>query len=436
MIREKHLVRALELALSATGEEVSPMSELIEQPARVLEFPNKLNLYSFFAADLTFREDGAVILQESNGSNGASTGILSDGQARRARHLVRAATSRGLDMPCVLLLAHASHTGLKAEFFARQSLVVRELEAVGFRHVRDRVIGETLGDEEITVVIGPISKALVHLEVQRRELLYMGRRVGFATNANVLPGLQREGKLATMRRGFDIDTSIFHEGTRGVEIALDKSEQQRVAVGTGITPLRYANCPTWESAITAIEQWNKAGQIPVAKISNGSQGIGIGFFYPQHIDSIGIELRRMREAAYAVYGSATDLTSLPIRLFEFAASTRYRLPDGEHLWDVRVECHVSPGVTTLIPTSMRICPGPFNVDRFDREAVISNLSGRPSGLDFVRAPFARHASGQTELEWAGVGEDAFARALQSLANWVDAALESTHDDGIADRQPA
>ena len=131
----------------------------------------------------------------------------------------------------------------------------------------------------------------------------------------------------------------------------------------------------------------------------------------------------MREQALKAYGEQADATALPVRLFEFAASTRYQLGTGGHLWDVRVESHVSPGITVLIPTSMRICPEPFDPGSFRRAAVVSNLSGRSCGLEFVRTPFARHESGKTELEWAGVSEQKVVAAMRSLANWCEAVLQ-------------
>jgi hypothetical protein len=263
---------------------------------------------------------------------------------------------------------------------------------------------------------------LDHLSVSDGALHYLGRKVEFATNPNIIPALQRVGKIQRNTTGFDINTSIFHENTRGVEIALDKAAQQRAAAGSGLTPLRYAECPNWEDVAEEIRNWHKHGLTPVAKINSGSQGVGIGFFPPQQAALIERELRRMRADAHSAYGSEADKTALPVRLFEFAVSTRYMLPDGGHLWDVRLECHVSPGNTVLIPTTMRVCPAPFDAEQFHSDAVLSNLSGRASGLKFVRTPFAQHPSGATELEWAGVDETKLATAAAAFAKWCELAL--------------
>jgi hypothetical protein len=330
---------------------------------------------------------------------------------------------RGVQKPCVALLAHADKTGLKAEFHIRKTLFANELRVAGVGSVEERIAGESLGDEDIAVIIGPISALLNHLTVSDGALHYKGRKVGFASNPNVIPALQRTGEIQRTATGFGVDTSIFHEGARGVEIALDKAEQQRVAVGTGLTPLRHVECPAWDCVAEEIRTWHNQGFTPVAKVNNGSQGVGIAFFPPQQASCLEQELRSMRKQALIAYGPEADKTALPVRLFEFAASTRYQLPDGQHLWDVRIECHISPGTTVLIPDSMRICPAPFRRQEFSHDSVLSNLSGRASGLDFVRTPFAYHKPDLTELKWCGISEEKFASAMSAFANWCESAIQ-------------
>ena len=84
MISEKDIIQMVETVMRAAGQEVSGIAELVGQPARVFTYPNGVKVCAFFAVDLTFRDDGTIIIQESNGSNGASTGMLWDGQTRRA----------------------------------------------------------------------------------------------------------------------------------------------------------------------------------------------------------------------------------------------------------------------------------------------------------------------------------------------------------------
>jgi len=289
--------------------------------------------------------------------------------------------------------------------------------------VRARSFSGTLGTEQISVVIGPISELVKRLERRGAALEYLGRPVWFAANANILPALQRAGKVQRNGSGFNVDSRVFHEGARGVEVALDKGEQQRCAAGTGLTALQYAEFDSWDGARDGIARWHREGLTAVAKINNGSQGVGVEFFPPEDPGLVKAGIVGMREQALMAYGAEADLTALPLRVFEFAASTRYKLGDGQHLWDVRVEAQVSPGATVLIPTSMRVCPEPFDPGKFQRGAVVSNLSGRSHGLQFVRTPFSDHPTGGTELEWAGVSEQKLVAAMQAVANWCEAALK-------------
>jgi hypothetical protein len=422
IIPEKSFFRALELAFMTAGDDVSQLSELVEKPSRIFTYPNEQQAYSFFAVDLIFRDDDAVVLQEANGSNGASTGMLADGQARRARHMAEAALFKAQARPWVAILAYANKTGLKAEFHTRAALFAQEMALARIGRVVERGSGEVLGDEDISVVIGPISHILNDVTVIDEALHYQGRRVGFATNANIIPALERSGKIQRTPGGFSFDASVFHEGARGVTVALDKIEQQRAADHSGLTPLRSARCPTWEETVAQVRSWHQLGITAVAKIANGSQGIGIAFLPPSESTFVEEAVSKMRQEALLAYGENADATALPVGLFEFAASTRYSMRDGPHLWDIRVECHVSPGNTTLIPDSMRICPGIFDQSKFTREAVLSNLSGRGVGLTFVRTPFASHDADRIELEWANVADSKFTTAMESLARWCEHTL--------------
>lgn len=420
MTTERELIEMLEGVMRACGQEVSGIADLVGEPARVFSYSNCLNEFGFFAIDLIFGQAGTVVLQESNGSNGASTGMLPDGQARRAKHMARAALARGLATPCVALLAHADKTGLKAEFYARQMLFVDELRMAGVGRVKARGFDETLGAEDISVVIGPMTELVKRLERRGSVLEYLGRPVRFAANANILAALQRSGKVEKNVSGFNVDTGIFHEGERGVRVVLDKCEQQRRAAGTGLTPLRFEEFGSWGGALDGVAKWHGKGWTVVAKISNGNQGVGVEILPPCDPGVARAAIESMREQALRAYGVEADSTALPVCAYEFAASTQYKLKGGGHLWDLRVEAHVSPGSTVLIPTSMRICPEPFDSGKFQRAAVVSNLSGRSHGLEFVRTPFSDHPAGGTELEWAGVSEQTLVAAMESVANWCEA----------------
>lgn len=382
----------------------------------MFDFLNQCVDFSFAGIDLIFRDDGMLVLQEANGSNAASTGGLSDGLTRRARHMADTAIGRrGIQPGSAILLPYANSTGLRPEFHARQELLAEMLSERGLEGVRPVAAGVAVASHETPVVVGPMNAFLPHLTVGEGQLAYDGKPVAFATNPNILPALQRAiGKAEAY-----FDTNLFHEGSRGVRVALDKTLQQRLAEGTSFTALDCEECSSWDAACDTIERWLDADRVPVAKIARGSQGVGVEFFPDRNRGAIRRRISAMRDSALQAYGPRADDTALPVSLFEFAPSTRYRLGDGGHLWDIRVEAHITPGRTTLIPTSMRLCPAPFN-GAFARESVLSNLSGRNFGMRFVRLPFAAHASGGcTELEWAGVDEVRFTAAMSAVAAWCD-----------------
>lgn len=424
MITEKLLITCIEHALRKEGHGISPMSEIIGQPARVFTLPNTSSEFSFFAIDLTFCEDGAVVLQEANGSNGGSTGMLPTGQWLRAEHMATTAYHRGLRPGMVALLVHANRTSLLPEFYARHALFALALQQLEIGSVATRTSSDELGDADIEVVIGPLDEIENHIDCRADRMFYRGREVGFCANPNLLPALIRAGKIGSGPDSI-LDLDVFHEGARAVPVVLDKIHQQHLAANTGLYQLLCAECASWTDAATAIREWNDTGQAVVAKIKSGSQGVAIGFFIARQADQIETGLSRMRTESISAYGPNADTTVLPLQLFEFAKSTAYRLGSASHLWDVRVEVHVSPGSTRLIPNSMRICPGPFNPVTFDRAGVVSNLSGRKPSLEFVRNPFGIHSSGKTELAWVGVSDEQFSEAMRSCSNWCDVVLRDS-----------
>lgn len=420
---EQQAAELLEVAFRDAGRDIASMSALTGGQACTYLFPNQLDSYGFFAVDLTFRADGTTVLQEANGSNGASRGILADGQMRRAHHMACTAHALGIKMPTVMLLAHADVTSLMPEFHLRMALFINELRALGITSVAPRAAGEPLGAEKVSVVIGSISRLLPHLSASGGAVFYGGRYVSFASNANVLPAMVRAGTIPAPHRHDYPEADVFHEGRRGVAIAMNKDLQQMLAAGTGLTPLRHAVVAEWHEAQQEIHRWHGEGRTVVAKISSGSQGVGIDFFPPHQGARVQAGLDGMRVGALLTYGDEADRTALPIQLFEFAESTPYMLADGGHLWDVRVEVHVEPGRTTMIPATMRVCPAPFDPHTFDRAGVVSNLSGRRAGLEYVRVPFRAHPSGVTELEWAGIDDRRFEAAMAACGSWSERALE-------------
>lgn len=420
MISEKFALRSLEMAFGAAGFDIPIMSDFVGLPTPTFQFNNSVVDYGFFAIDLFFGPDGKVALQEANGSNGASTQCHAEGQHLRAAHMVQAAMKRGHPKDSVVLLSHADSTGLLPEFHLRQVLFAAELEKAGVGPTVLLGPGEAVRNKGINVVLGSISKIEPQIDVRDSQVRYQGREVAFATNANILPALERRGAFSNRDRA--VDLSFFHEGTAGVRVSMDKGLQQELAKGTGLDVIRCQECPDWQATAKTIREWNDQDITAVSKISNGSQGHGVEFFSPQESPAIEKKLADARVGTIRAYGPNADVTALPIRLFEFFESTEYRIGEAKHLWDVRIEAQISPGKSVLIPNTMRICPKPFDRFVFNRDAVVSNLSGRDHGTLFVRAPFSRHASGSTEIEWAGVEISNFERGMKAVAKWCENAL--------------
>lgn len=420
MISEKFALRSLEMAFGAAGLDIPIMSDFVGSPTPIFRFNNSVVDHGFFAIDLFFGPDGKVALQEANGSNGASTQCYDEGQHLRAAHMVQAAIKRGLANDSVVLLSHADSTGLLPEFHLRQVLFAAELEKAGVGPTVLLGPDESVRNNGINVVLGSISKIEPQIDVCDGHVRYQGKEVVFATNANILPALERRGVFSHGDRA--VDLSFFHEGAAGVRVSMDKGLQQQLAKGTGLDVIHAEECADWQAASNAIRHWNDGGVTAVSKISNGSQGHGVEFFSPQDSPVIEKRLADARANTIRAYGPSADVTSLPIRLFEFFESTKYKIGEAEHLWDVRIEAQISPGKSVLIPNTMRICPKPFDRFAFDRDAVVSNLSGRDHGTRFVRAPFSRHASGRTEIEWAGVEISSFERGMKAVAKWCENAL--------------
>jgi hypothetical protein len=229
--------------------------------------------------------------------------------------------------------------------------------------------------------------------------------------------------LARAGNSYACDLGIFHEGGAGVIVGHDKALQQRFADAAGFRSLRCAEAASEEDALAAIADFNAAGITAVGKINSGSQGCGVRFFPPGETTAHVHQLHEMRADASKKYGASAEQSLWPIRFFEFCRSSDYRLNDGGHLWDLRMEVHVSPNITTAIPATMRLCPSPFDGTDFHPACVVSNVSGRTTGSRFLRMPFAAHDQGkETELEWCGVGESRLAAAAESCARWSELAV--------------
>jgi hypothetical protein len=421
MNNDQLLEQTIESVLHLVGyENFLPMSRLLNKPSQSFVFPNALKEYSFLSPDVIFRDDGNIVIEEVNGSNAASSGTLADGVTKRAQHMAETALTRGLPPPCVCLLAHSSTFRLPGEFYSRTYLFALRLSP--HYSVAVRNTDEPLGDEEVSVVVGAIPTLARYCEVRGGCLWYKGRKVAFAQNPNLLPELVRLGVLLRDGNGYKVDCGIFHEGAKGVVAVHDRTLQQTLAGNTGFTALQTIEATSWEDARTAVAKLHARGAHAVGKVNAGSQGCGIRFFPAHKATEVEHRLAEIRASANEKYSCADESSLFPLRFFEFAAARRYKMSDGGHLGNLRFETHVSPGRTEVIPNGMRLCPGPFAEATFSLDGVLSNVSGRNHGLKYVRTPFGTHASGKSELEWAGVSLAELEVAAAACAAWAEAAI--------------
>jgi hypothetical protein len=162
-------------------------------------------------------------------------------------------------------------------------------------------------------------------------------------------------------------------------------------------------------------------------MNGGSGGTGIRFCPPWFDDSKRAnELRLLVAGAAKKYGDNIEDTLFPIRTFEFVRSTGYALEDGQHLWDLRVQVLISPGKIQASPAIIRLCPEQFDPTLFTRDSVVSNLSGRPPSIQFMRSPWARNETDQTSvLEACGVEAARLDDMLTACVRWCERAWKFT-----------
>lgn len=408
---------AFELAVGYTGYGFPRLSYLVDQkdhtefPIRV---PTKTCEYSMAILDITLSRNGDIRLIEANGSNGGLTSIVFGNDNLRAQHMFLSFKSKReyLLHPSVVLLPFKSGFMHLPEFFRRAcefaQLVSKE------RSVALRSAGEILKDEDVSIIAGPVSHIVNSITRQKQSLLYQKRKVTFACNPNILPELARRKIISDSVSGYNVDTAIFHEN-KLVPIIHDKALQQKVSETSGIMPLLHEVANNIDEGVKIVLDFHKKGIVVVGKMNAGSGAAGIVFFL------IGLsnyqiykKLHTLIEDAKRKYGKNVARTIFPIRFFEFVESTPFKLPDGSHLWDIRIQCLIYPGFVELTPSLIRICPKAFDGKSYHRDRVVSNLTDRKPSLEFIRSPVQ-----QSTLEQIGVTDKVFKDMLYACARWCE-----------------
>ena len=411
----------VELALRAGGVPHEPASQVRRPRAGgQITLPIQANGYAIIGLDLIVNRNGDLNLCEANGSNMAASSFgASDGDLGRAAHQVASARERiKAAKRGAVLICYASGTGAIDEIITRADLVRDEISRLRPCDLADASLPLQDG---LTVVVDTGENIARHVTISGRKLMYRGVEAVSIANLNILPELVRCGRIQRDGARYCIDTSVFHDGPF-VELVHDKNAQQRLAVGTGIAPLACRECHDVEACVAAIRDFQALGKVAVAKMNAGSGGSGIEFFgLSASPGEIKAGLSNLFKAAETKYGGSIEKSIWPIRIFEFAQSTGYPANTGQHLWDLRVQALIFPGVVDLTFCGIRLCPEPFTEGRLDKGSVLSNVTGRLPDLKTTLSPLVEFGRPTDHLRAGGVDETMLARIGEACVAWCEAA---------------
>ena len=391
-------ITAMELALKAAGHRFPRLTQLGGTPNGSANTINdRLHLRldapevthpAFFLLDVTMTENQKIHLIEANGSNAALSSSAPgwDADRERADHMALSFRMKPKPSgPVVAILSHPENLVHVPEFYCRAETFGQRLSEHG--QIRLRASEEKLGGEDVTVVCGEISKIAPLIEVRNRVMFYRNRPVVFATNPNLLPELVRLGKIGREGSGYKVDDACFHEGPC-TPIVHDKGLQQTLAEGTEITPLVCREVYNREGWLEAIGWFRNEQMACVAKMNSGSGGAGIDIVTPDMSEEECVAtLDSISDSSRKKYGSKADTTAFPVRIFEFAQARPYVIDGKPHLWDLRLQCLVSPGQVDIRPCVVRLCPEPFD-GSFSWNSCVSNLTGRDPcrAMQYMKSP--------------------------------------------------
>lgn len=395
---------------------VSAIARSREKGGRSEGYRVDVDGWTFFVLDVTLTGRGELFLIETNGSNALGTSIGTGTDRVRAEHMFK--TFEATRQSCrkgVALLPYQRGFLLAAEFFVGRAGIFAELiQAQQDTWIRSW--DEELGDEEISIVCGPIDELAGRIQYQEGRLLYRHRPVVFATNPNLMPELARRGVVRRSGRWYDCATDWFHEG-RCAPVIHARDLQQELGGIAGMTPLVNRAVYGVGEFTSVVRSFHDRGLVAVAKMNAGSGGAGIEFFPPRlGVDEIEQRRYRLIEGARAKYGADIEETLYPIQICEFVESSHVSLADGGHLWEMRVECLVRPGLCETVPCSIRLCPEPFDGNSFDRGQVMAHSAPNASTLKFMRSPFDTSIRGLI-----GIDASKMKTIMATCARWCEAA---------------
>ena len=413
-------MRAMELAVGYTGHGFPHLSKLAlgTDPGSVTtRIPSATGKYGIAALDITLTAQNEIRLIEANGSNVGLTSVVVGNDYARALHMWMSFRQKPCVTPSTVILPFKPGLMHLPEFFARASTFASLVSEE--RSAALRCSEEDLGSEEVAVVCGPIPAIADRMQCFNDCLTYRSRRVSFACNPSILVELQRRRLFESEAQVKRVSKNVFHDG-EFISLVHDKGLQQDKAAGTGITPLYYEEAWNVDDGCRVIARFHERGLVAIGKINAGSGGTGVSVFpVGQTPTEVRTELSGMITSAIQRYGDSAESTIFPLRFFEFARSTDFMLPDGPHLWDLRMLCLVWPGYIDVTPCLLRICPVLFDGRTYARGTVVSNLSDRPPSLEFVRSALDMSARN-------AVGIDAMMlrKMIEACAAWCENACTS------------
>lgn len=371
-----HDAKLISLALGAGDARPTILLEKVPGQRRRISADVVGEVFAYWLLDVTYTDDGRLVVIEANGSNGATSSI-GNHDRHRVRHMREAVCGRGGPIAGeVAVLAHQDGFHHIPEFYARAGAFVASIEQLG---VTCNVLapGEEPRSSSYNVLVGDIPTIAPLLLRDQRDLKYLDARVGFATNPNLLPALARCGVEVGA-----LQLSFFHEGALAL-LAHDKAAQQEICQGTPFTALWNREAATMEEVVLHVRELHRLGTAAVVKPNATSGGTGVRIV-PVGNDPDPV-VRALVAETIQRYGAGTEATLFPLRTFEFAQAALLPRQDGAHLWDLRLELIASPGRVTARPVMVRLCPAPFSGDLV-HDAVVSNLTGRVASTQFILDP--------------------------------------------------
>jgi len=406
------------------------------------EFPAEvIDDFGMLFIDLTVDvADGSVVCHEVNGPNAVGSDALTGDSDMRAENEMRQAVRRAREFGILktdgtfaaqVVTVHAHQhwpffrTG--GEFYPRVASFADQLAAaVPQATVRGYAASDALGDEDVAVVMGdvPAIASHIHVNPQTRLFEYRGRPVIFLGNPNLIPELQRIGRVsAQCRTSGEVNMRVLH-AWRMSAIVHDKAEQQALFANTGIRPLRYFSADTVDEALVKTKAMLAKGPV-VLKPSETSGGAGVCVVVPGMTDDdIQESLAGLRAECAAKYGDNIDDLIFPIQGFEFVQATPCAMEDGGHLWDLRIAVLFEPGKAFTYPVSLRLTPEPFDPETFhtNKRQWISNVSGR-------RETLLKSGMDDAVLQEVGMTDALLDQAMQGCVRWTMKAWDCSIRDG-------